>query len=115
MGDTRLPVRELLLFQEIGASKHMLRMSCDDCRFEEQCQLVMPNTQKAHSGKSIMFTNVDLHNVQDHGKVHGVPRKPAGDQELAGHNLEKRAGDLRCRSPKRLRSRGRRLPDDPES
>ena len=34
MGDTGLPLGEMTLFQQVGASKHKLRMSYDDCRFK---------------------------------------------------------------------------------
>ena len=90
---SHLPLREMSLFQQGGASMHKLRMSCDDWRSEGQGQLMLQSCHKAHlqiSGQSIMFTNVHLHTVQDyHDKVDGETRKLAGDQELASFNFEK--------------------------
>ena len=77
-------------FQKGGASKHKLRMTYDECRFEAQGQLVMQNCEKAHlqsSARSIMFTSVDLRTVQEwHDRVYGDARKLVGDRL----NFEKR-------------------------
>ena len=70
-------------FQLFGASKHKLRMSYNDCRFEAQGQLLLQNCRKAHlqsSGQSITFTNV--HTVQEYlDKVYVDTRKLAEHQE----------------------------------
>ena len=94
MGETRLPLRVMTLFQRGGASKHKLRTRYEACRFKAQKRQVPQNCHRAHvqsASQSIMFTNVDLHRVQEyHDKVHGDPRKLSGYKELASFNFEKR-------------------------
>ena len=61
MGDTGRPLRKMTLFQQGVAFKHKLLMRYDE--------LVRQSCRKAHlqsSGRSIMFTNVDLHTVQEY-------------------------------------------------
>ena len=93
MGDTRLLLREMTPFQQAGASKHKLRKSYDDFRFEALGQMVQQNCHNAHlqsSDQSIMFTSADLHTVQEYrDKVYGDTLKFARDQELASFNFEK--------------------------
>ena len=81
MGDRGLQLREMTQFQQEEASKHKHRTTYDDCRFNTQGQLVLQKSHKADSqssSQSSMFTNVDLHNIQEyHDKVCGGTRKLA--------------------------------------
>ena len=67
MGETGLPLREMTLFQQGGASKHKLRMIHGDCCFEARGQLVLQNCHKAHLQRS---------GQSERGSAHtpGVPR-----------------------------------------